>query len=78
MCASEQNGLCATEQTAGGPAVKLSLSTANEGVWIMNSNLLRGLRVSLETTAIMRYTVVLAIAQVLCVILFAAWMFSLW
>lgn len=44
----------------------------------MNSNLLRGLRVSLETTAIMRYTVVLAIAQVLCVILFAAWMFSLW
>lgn len=43
----------------------------------MNSNLFRGLRVSLETPAIMRYTVLLAVAQILCVILFAAWMFSL-
>ena len=43
----------------------------------MNSNLLRGLRVSLETPALMRYTVLLAVAQTLCVILFAAWMFRL-
>ena len=43
----------------------------------MNSNLLRGLRVSLETPAIMRYTVLLAIAQILCVVLFATWMLSL-
>ena len=43
----------------------------------MNSNLLRGLSASLETTAIMRYTVLLAIVQILCVILFAAWMLRL-
>ena len=44
----------------------------------MNSNLLRGWRVSLETPTIMRYTALLAVAQILCVILFAAWMFSLY
>lgn len=43
----------------------------------MNSNLLRGLRVSLETPAVMRYTLLLAVAQILCVVLFAVWMFSL-
>lgn len=43
----------------------------------MNSNLLRGLGVSLETTAVMRYTLLLAVVQILCVILFAAWMLSL-
>jgi hypothetical protein len=43
----------------------------------MNTNLLRGLRVPLETPALMRYTVLLAVAQILCVILFAAWMFNL-
>jgi len=43
----------------------------------MNSNLLRGLNVSLLTTAIMRYTLPLAIVQILCVILFSAWMLSL-
>lgn len=43
----------------------------------MDSNLLRGLGASLKTTAIMRYTVVLAIVQILCVILFAAWVLSL-
>jgi len=43
----------------------------------MNSNLLRGQDESLETTAVLRYTLLLAIAQILCVVLFAAWMLSL-
>jgi hypothetical protein len=43
----------------------------------MNSNLSRGLGVSLEMTAIMRYTRFFAIAQILCMILFAVWMLSL-
>ena len=43
----------------------------------MNTNLLRGLRVPLEMPALMRYTVLLAVAQILSVILFAAWMFNL-
>jgi len=42
----------------------------------MNSNLLRGQDESLETTAVLRYTLLLAIAQILCVVLFAAWMLS--
>ncbi|HEV8263281.1 MAG TPA: hypothetical protein VGQ19_21290 [Burkholderiales bacterium] len=43
----------------------------------MNSNLLRGQDESLETTAVLRYTLLLAIAQILCVVLFAAWILSL-
>ncbi len=43
----------------------------------MNPNLLRGSSVSSITTTIMRYTLPLAILQILCVILFSAWMFSL-
>jgi hypothetical protein len=43
----------------------------------MNSNLLRILNVSSVTTIIMRRTLPLAIVQILCVILFSAWMFSL-
>jgi hypothetical protein len=43
----------------------------------MNSNLLRGQGESSETTVVLRYTLLLAIAQILCVVLFAAWMLSL-
>ncbi len=43
----------------------------------MKTNVLRGLTVSRVTMAIMRYTLPLAIVQVLGVILFAVWAFSL-
>lgn len=43
----------------------------------MKTNVLRGLSVSVLTTAIMRCTLHLAIVQILCVILFAAWVFSI-
>jgi hypothetical protein len=44
---------------------------------LLRGNLLRGLNTSLLTTVIMRYTLPLAIVQILCVILFFAWMVSL-
>ena len=43
----------------------------------MKTKVLRGWSVSAVTTAIMRYTLPLAIVQVLCVMLFAIWMISL-
>ena len=43
----------------------------------MNSNLLQRLNVSSVTTTIMRCTLPLAIVQILCVVLFSAWVFSL-
>lgn len=42
-----------------------------------NQNQLRRLNVSSVTTIIMHCTLPLAIVQILCVILFAAWMLSL-
>lgn len=43
----------------------------------MKTNVLRRLSISMVTTAVMRYTLPLAIVQVLCVMLFAVWMISL-
>ncbi|HWH47569.1 MAG TPA: hypothetical protein VN664_07200 [Burkholderiales bacterium] len=42
----------------------------------MNSNLSRW-NMQLRTPDIMRYTVVLAVLQILCVVLFAGWVVSL-
>ena len=43
----------------------------------MNANPLRGLNVSSVTTVLMRYALPLAIVQILCVVVFAAWGFSI-
>lgn len=43
----------------------------------MNGNPLRGLNLSSLTAVIMRYALPLAIVQILCVIVFGAWMLSL-
>ena len=43
----------------------------------MQTDVLRRLSVPVVMTAIMRYTLPLAIVQVLCVILFAAWAINL-
>jgi hypothetical protein len=43
----------------------------------MNANPMRGLNLSSVTAAIMRYALPLAIVQILCVVVFAAWGLSL-
>jgi hypothetical protein len=43
----------------------------------MKTNVLRGLSVSAVMASLMLWTLPLAIVQVLCVILFAVWMFTL-
>lgn len=45
--------------------------------WTMNANPLRGMNISSVTTALMRYALPLAIVQVLCVVVFAAWGLSI-